>query len=292
MPGRKPKSKTAAKGRKKAPAKKRNRTIIKAGRIDHLDVSRVHNPAAPGRRRNAYTDLIIYGQAAKTAGGWKIGGRTIEQGRGVVPLTKRGYFLDRATGTVYAKRVRNGAGTKIRRTAGKLVSEVGGAVASLGQTIAGKKANPKKRAPKRRRNESGAAARRREFAGEVTGYKDLYFPAGTPEGLSTLGPLLLIRTAAGDIQPTAGGAYLCQDKRGKLYIGATSERPLWTGPAQTFGAVSRVEYECAKPHLNVPETVTWFHDFERPKPELRADGKGGLRFVGGGYTIEREGITG
>lgn len=144
----------------------------------------------------------------------------------------------------------------------------------------------------RRRNESGAAARREEFAGKVTGYKDLFFPEGTPQGLSTLGPLRLIRTAAGDIQPVNGGAWLCQDAKGRLFIGASSERPLWNGAAQSFGAVKRVEYECAKPHLGEPGKVIWFHDFEAPLPELQADGKGGLRFVGGGYTIQREGIVG
>lgn len=144
----------------------------------------------------------------------------------------------------------------------------------------------------RRRNESGAAARREEFAGKVTGFKDLFFPEGTPQELSTLGPLRLIRTAAGDIQPVNGGAYLCQDAKGNLHIGASSDRPLWNGAAQSFGQVRRVEYECSKPHLGEPGKVIWFHDFEAPLPELRADGKGGLRFVGGGYTIQREGIVG
>lgn len=144
----------------------------------------------------------------------------------------------------------------------------------------------------RRRNEFGAAARREEFAGKVTGYKDLFFPEGTPQGLSTLGPLRLIRTAAGDIQPVNGGAWLCQDAKGRLFIGGSSERPLWNGAAQSFGQVKRVEYECSKPHLGEPGKVIWFHDFEAPLPELHADGKGGLRFVGGGYTIQREGIVG
>lgn len=144
----------------------------------------------------------------------------------------------------------------------------------------------------RRRNESGAETRREEFAGKVTGHKDLFFPEGTPQGLSTLGPLRLIRTAAGDIKPVSGGAYLCQDAKGRLHIGAASERPLWNGAAQSFGEVRRVEYECSKPHLGEPGKVIWFHDFETPLPTLQADGKGGLRFTGGGYTIQREGIVG
>lgn len=147
------------------------------------------------------------------------------------------------------------------------------------------------RNPAQRRND-GADARREQFAGTVTSHKDLFFPEGAPQGLSTLGPLVLIRTDAGDVAPVKGGAYLCQDARGHLFIGATRNTPLWSGQAGSLGKVSRVEYECKKPHLGEPKTVTWYHDFESPLPELRADGKGGLRFVGGGYTIKREGIVG
>lgn len=143
----------------------------------------------------------------------------------------------------------------------------------------------------RRRND-GAAERREQFAGSMTGYKDLYFPEGTPGGLSTLGPLVSIKTAAGKIQPTNGAAYLCQDANNRLYIGATKDAPLWAGPAESLGSVTRVEYTCRKPHLGEKQTVIWFHDFESPLPELRADGKGGLKFHGGGYTIKREGIVG
>lgn len=148
-----------------------------------------------------------------------------------------------------------------------------------------------KKYAKYKRND-GAAERREQFAGSMTGYKDLYFPEGTPGGLSTLGPLVLIKTAAGTIQPTNGAAYLCQDANNRLYIGATKDAPLWAGPAESLGSVTRVEYTCKKPHLGEPGTVTYYHDFESPLPELRADGKGGLKFHGGGYTIKREGIVG
>lgn len=143
-----------------------------------------------------------------------------------------------------------------------------------------------------RRNSGQAEANRREFAGAVTGYQQLYFPEGTPQGLSTLGPLVLIKTDAGTIAPTGGKAVLCQDAAGKLYIGATQNAPLIDGAARSFGKVRRVEYICAKPHLGYPGKVTWFHDFEDPLPSLKSDGRGGLHFHGGGYTIRREGITG
>lgn len=145
----------------------------------------------------------------------------------------------------------------------------------------------------RRRNSSTAEGNRREFAGTFSGYKELYFPEGTPkEGLSTLGPLVLIRTESGDIKPAGGTAVLCQDAARKLYIGAKQDAPLIDGGARSFGKVRRVEYVCSKPHLGYPGRITWYHDFEEPLPTLKADGKGGLHFVGGGYTIRREGITG
>ena len=86
-----------------------NKTVIKAKRIDHLDISKVHNGQRATRRkiRNSYVDLVIYGQAHKTPQGWRIGKKTFKQGRGIVPASKRGFYLDLATGTVYAKRTRN-----------------------------------------------------------------------------------------------------------------------------------------------------------------------------------------
>lgn len=142
-----------------------------------------------------------------------------------------------------------------------------------------------------KRRNSSAEQQRREFAGSVAGHKEMYFPTGTPQGLSTLGPLALIRTDAGDLKPINGTAYLCQDGEGKLHIGASKNAPLING-SESFGAVSRVEYVCRKPHLGYPDPITWYHDFESPRPRLEADGQGGLRFVGGNYTIRREGIVG
>jgi hypothetical protein len=163
-------------------------------------------------------------------------------------------------------------------------------LASLDDHIAGLKRAEKRPA---RRNSATAEGNRRDFAGSFSGYKELYFPEGTPkEGLSTLGPLVLIRTEAGDIKPAGGTAVLCQDAAGKLYIGAKQAAPLIDGGARNFGHVRRVEYVCSKPHLGYPGKITWFHDFENPLPTLKSDGKGGLHFHGGGYTIRREGIVG
>ncbi len=62
----------------------------------------------PVRRkvRNKYIDLVIRGQAKKTPQGWKVGKKTFAQGRGTVSVSS-GYYLDRHTGMVYAKRERN-----------------------------------------------------------------------------------------------------------------------------------------------------------------------------------------
>jgi hypothetical protein len=62
----------------------------------------------PVRRKikNKYIDLVIKGQAKKTPRGWQVGKKTFAQGRGTVNVSS-GYYLDRHTGMVYAKRERN-----------------------------------------------------------------------------------------------------------------------------------------------------------------------------------------
>lgn len=144
-----------------------------------------------------------------------------------------------------------------------------------------------------RRRNSTAETNREKFAGSVTGHKDLYFPEGAPKDLSTLGPLVLMETDAGTVKPVKGAAYLCEDARHKLHIGIANPKAVaFDGPAQSLGKIARVEYTCKKPHLGYPETVTWFHDYDSPRPELKSDGRGGLLIAGGGYTVKREGIVG
>jgi hypothetical protein len=64
------------------------------------------NPSKRIRVKNKYIDLVIKGQAKKTPQGWQVGKKTFAQGRGTVNVSS-GYYLDRHTGTVYAKRERN-----------------------------------------------------------------------------------------------------------------------------------------------------------------------------------------
>ena len=282
---RKLKAKAGATARHKAGLRAKSSVKSLASRRLARTTSTGKRLATKKKRNQAYVDLVIKGRAQLTNGGWKIGRKVIPQGRGVMRLSS-GYYLDKSTGTVYAKRARNGRILKTaKRLGGAVARGAGGLLVSAGDALS----NPRR---KSKRRNSGAADRRSEFAGKTSGSKDLYFPDGTPEGLSTLGPLKLICTESGDLKPGSnGGAYLCQGPRGHLYVGATRNAPLVVG-AQNFGKVSRVEYECAKPHLGEKKSVVWYHDFESPLPELRSNESGELKFHGGGYQIKREGIVG
>jgi hypothetical protein len=147
---------------------------------------------------------------------------------------------------------------------------------------------------KRGRKNPSAESIRKEFAGSVNGERDLFFPQGTPLGkLAKLGKLVSITTEEGTIKPIHGSAWLCADTKERLHIGSTSNAPLFNGPARSLGKVSKVEYESSKPHLGYKGPIIWFHHMgERggTKPTLHADGKGGLVFKGGNYTLTRRGI--
>jgi hypothetical protein len=152
-----------------------------------------------------------------------------------------------------------------------------------------------KHAPRPRRTKKNPSAEsiRKTFAGSVNGERDLFFPQGTPSGkLAKLGKLVSITTEAGMIKPVHGTAWLCADTKGKLHIGATSNAPLYSGPARNFGHVTKLEYESSKPHLGYGPTI-WFHKAGEEngiRPTLRADGKGGLVFKGGDYRLTERGI--
>ena len=146
---------------------------------------------------------------------------------------------------------------------------------------------------KKRRRNTSAESIRKEFAGSVNGSRDLFFPQGTPQGLAKLGKLVSITTEEGTIKPVHGSAWLCADTKEKLHIGATSNTPLFSGPARSFGKVTKVEYESSKPHLGYRGPIIWFHKLGEEtgeKPTLHADGKGGLKFKGGRYRLTRRGI--
>jgi hypothetical protein len=134
---------------------------------------------------------------------------------------------------------------------------------------------------------------RKQFAGRVSGSRDLYFPQGTPQGLAKLGKLVLIQTEEGTIKPVHGSAWLCADTQERLHIGSTSNAPLFSGPARNLGRVRKIEYESSKPHLGYQGPIIWFHHMGEEngkRPTLHADGKGGLVFKGGDYRLTKRGI--
>ncbi|MBO0719211.1 MAG: hypothetical protein J2P41_00180 [Blastocatellia bacterium] len=150
--------------------------------------------------------------------------------------------------------------------------------------------NPSKR---RRRSNETPEQIRKEFAGSVSGHRDLYFPEGTPQGLAKLGKLISITTEEGTIKPVAGSAWLCADTKGHLHLGSTSGAPLYDGPKRDFGEVSKIEYEDLKKHLGYTKPTIFFHHVgERTgeRPTLHADGRGGLVFRGGAYWIGPRGL--
>jgi hypothetical protein len=105
----------AAKARSKA-TKKRNGTVIKAKRIEHLDVSKIHslgavpNPAKAARakaRKNPALEILREAKPAKRGNqqGWLLGKEFIAKGKGTKKLPG-GALFDTNAGFVY-RRVEN-----------------------------------------------------------------------------------------------------------------------------------------------------------------------------------------
>jgi len=160
------------------------------------------------------------------------------------------------------------------------------------KTTKRKMAKPRK--PVARRNPS-APEIRKTFAGRYNKDERLIFPDGTPTGLAKLGQLVSIKTDSGKFAPVKGVAWLCADTRGKLHIGTpTKGHVVLNGPRANYGHVHEIEYKESKPHLGYAKKTLFFHKLGEEngiKPQLIADGKGGLKFVGGAYKIKREGIV-
>ena len=106
----------------------------------------------------------------------------------------------------------------------------------------------------------------------------------------------MIKAKKATIKPStknpAGIVWLCADATGKLHL-CTSGARLVDGPARSFGEVSQIEYEAVKPHLGHPRPTIFFHKMGEEggrRPELIADGQGGLKFKGGDYFITGDGV--
>jgi hypothetical protein len=138
-----------------------------------------------------------------------------------------------------------------------------------------------------------AKANRKQFAGEYRKDTPLYFPEGTPGGLSKLGKLLQIKTENVVVEPHTP-TWLCRDTAGKLHLGTTSkDAVIWNGPKQDFGKVMQVDYEDVKKHLGYKHPQGFYHfmgEEDGDRPTLYADGKGGLKFKGGNYRFTSRGI--
>jgi len=163
---------------------------------------------------------------------------------------------------------------------------------------AAKKATRKATKPARRNPNATEQAKQqfKEFHGYAPGKSvQVYVPESAPtEGLSTLGEFYNFTfEGGGDVRP-AGKVYLLRDLKGRLHLGGTQAGAVMTNePAGLIGTIKRIEYIAAKPHLNEPNKIIWFHragEEGGAQPRLYSDGKGGLLVKGGDYYITPEGI--
>ena len=292
------KARSKAAKAKKATKRARNKTVIvKPKRVLVMN-------GKPVRRkvRNSYVDLVIRGTAEKTPQGWKVGRKTIPQGRGTV-LVSSGYYLDKATGMIFAKRARNSDHRDADHPIEVTKHWRQGPPGYLTQWQRAHHAGQQGLfdhgiKPAKKRNSAKASPATRAIREKFTGTKSrktatMNASNGTPKNLAKLGKLVLIKTANGTIKPGNGITWLCADAKGKLHL-ATSAARLVEGPARNFGEVTQIEYEARKPHLGYKNQTIFFHKMGEEggkKPVLIADGKGGLKLRGGSYRIEREGIV-
>lgn len=279
--------------RRKKKSRARNKTVIvKPKRVLVL------NPGSTVRRkiRNSYVSLRVHGYAKKTPKGWSFASKTYPQGSGIVPVTKKGFYLDKATGAVFSRQAKNpGAdfllGPKRRVSVAPGVSASTRAWTEWGARRKArrlvKKANPKA-SPK-------IVSIREMFSGQpVRQFSEMVAPDGTPKTLAKLGKLKLIKAPKGKYIPLSKRVvWLCCDTSERFHLTA-DKGTLYEGPKFSWPNVSQIEYEEQKPHLGYPTKTIFFHKMGEEggkKPTLIGDGKGGLKLRGGSYRIEREGIV-
>ncbi len=249
---------------KKPVSRKRNTTIIKAKQIGKVIIRKKPSVANP------YLYQIQFqqpGQPAQFAGAYYTSSRTDALKQAETDLKRR----------------------KLWKPKTKLIT---GAVPL--NSIAAKHKNPRSRAVK-------ASKKVRTIREKFTGLKSrktsvMNAPKGTPANLAKLGRLVSIKAEKGTLRPARRNpgqiVWLCADARGKLHLCTTGDR-LIDGPAQSFGQIREIEYEAIKPHLGHKRPTIFFHNMGEEggkRPELRADGAGGLKIQGGTYYITPEGI--
>lgn len=305
---------------RKAGKKRKNRTIIKAGKIEHLDVAKVHN----GRRRNVlqkdsdhpievtrhyrqgppgylspWQRAAALGQNELFDTGISLNKRAAElrARRGNPGSSKQVYKsgLKEATAGQLPKLARIGLRTGL--TAVQVTADLQNtgrfSTAQISQAIDKARQAEQKRNPKR-----PAASKTRKIYEKFSGKKakrqtTLTAPAGTPSTVAKLGRLRLIRTTDGRKWAFAGAKapFLTADHKGKLHVVGGTYRANPTG--ETCGEIERIEYETSKPHLGQTQPTIYFHDMGEEtgeRPTLKIDSEGLIKIAGGAYRIEADGI--
>lgn len=304
---------------KRKAAKKRNRTIIKAGQIEHLDVAKVHN----GRKRrnilakDADHPIEVTRHYRQGPPGylspWQ---RAAALGQN--ELFETGIKLSKRAGEMRARRGNPGASKRVYQsglkeaTAGQLgrlariglrtgltSSQIAADLKQTGRFNAGQisQAIDAARQAEHKKNPARASKTRKiyeKFSGKKAKRQTtLTAPKGTPAQVAKLGRLRLIRTTDGRKWAFAGSKapFLTADHKGKLHVVGGQYRANPAGEA--LGEIERIEYETSKPHLGQTQPTIYFHDMGEEtgeRPTLKIDSEGLIKISGGAYRIEADGI--
>lgn len=240
----------------------------------------------------ANPSLAIKGKAKKVGDFWQIGKKKIAVGKGIVSISSAN-SLDRATGYVFSKKANPAKKRTTKKAAKKTVKSMGRPAKKAAKKTARKAAKPtKKKNPSLQKK---ARKDRKEFAGRVSGSAKLYFPSGTPEGISKLGIFNKMILASGlEIKTTGDDVWLCQDTKHRLHIGSKRPGRMLDLEAGNYGPIERVYYVESKPHLNEKKPVNWNHqlgELTGERPSLAIDKDGQPRIKGGAYSINWRGIV-
>jgi len=145
--------------------------------------------------------------------------------------------------------------------------------------------------------EQQAIEDRKEFAGHYDGPKNVYTPAGTPQGISRLGQLAELHLVGGVklyFLHDKAEYILAQDTSHKLHIASTEPGAMVDNEPGDYGEIKKVEYLERKTHLaDGNELIQWVHkmgEITGKRPSLRVDKNRQLRIVGGDYSINWRGI--
>jgi hypothetical protein len=262
--GEKPKTAkriAAATVRKQAKAKKKNKTVIKAKRVVVLNKT-ANKSTRKTKKTKSKKRVAVSSHRTKKAAKSRARSTSTNRKAPIIGSRKRAVPKRKAAVKKTTRKLRR------RNPAPSILAVVN-------------KTSPK------------AQANRKEFAGEYRKDTPLYFPEGTPGGLSKIGKLLQIKTKQVIVKPHTQ-TWLCRDTQGRLHLGTISkDGVIWNGPAQDFGKVIQVDYEDVKKHLGYKKPQGFYHfmgEEDGNRPTLYADGKGGLKFKGGNYRFTSRGI--